>query len=742
MEDGGGGGDWFGDPGVHGASSAYDGMEGFVLPSPVLQHSSPVLQLTPPSPPRPESEKWWTSQGMTSQNDPMSHYLYNGVGLSGLELVDNNYKVDEMLVKYASTKKLVLTVMKDNRKRAIVLSPLKRKHASTIDLDPEEEEPIAHPFLSQDSSFCDGWQSQMDHHNFPQMHTQESVNCEKGKHVLGLETCMAEEEEEESEDEDDSWLYPGRFDPIVAEKARRDQEEEMHQRIAARKKSNLDPMLHCEGESDVEDIYDNATRSEDISTIPAVKRQVKRPGPTLRSHSQLEADVIPDWVPSDDEGDKGFLKEEDDDGYEPLPFVLAGGRKSRGKMAKERVWYDDSRQNPEQQFMVGLCFKDVYQFRQALARLHIVQVRNFHYHRNTPDRIIVWCKDKQKKNNEENVKEKEKKCIVTTVTGPTDEQVEAMKKGQMVNISYSPRFHGLFFCVNAAREGFLQGCRPFIGLDGCFIKLTSGAQILAATGRDGNNNIYPIAWGVVAKEDTENWQWFLEQLKQALGGEHGQFGYYTMMSDRQKGLLKAVSTVFPNSPQRYCLRHIYANFQTAGFRGEDLKKCMDNAAYSYTKDGFDEAMEEMKKQSEEAWNWLSKIPVEAWARFAMDTNCQTDLVANRTMPTADASGTNVPASSSGTNVHHVAPGNAPPNASRSAPGTAPRYTARNAPGNAGSSAQGNASSSAPGNAGSSAPGNAGRSAPVNARGLSGYFNAGANAGPGRDASDPPLQGRN
>jgi hypothetical protein len=80
MEDGGGGGDWFGDPGVHGASPAYDGMEGFVLPSPVLQHSSPVLQLTPPSPPRPESEKWWTSQGMTSQNDPMSHYLYNGSG--------------------------------------------------------------------------------------------------------------------------------------------------------------------------------------------------------------------------------------------------------------------------------------------------------------------------------------------------------------------------------------------------------------------------------------------------------------------------------------------------------------------------------------------------------------------------------------------------------------------------------------------------------------------------------------
>jgi hypothetical protein len=120
--------------------------------------------------------------------------------------------------------------------------------------------------------------------------------------------------------------------------------------------------------------------------------------------------------------------------------------------------------------------------------------------------------------------------------------------------------------VNAVTEGFLQGCRPFIGLDGCFIKLTTGAQILAATGRDDNHNIYPIAWAVVAKEDTKNWKWFLEQLKEVLGGEEGNFGNYTIMSDRQKGLLKEVSTIFPNSPQRYCLKHIYANFQIAGFR--------------------------------------------------------------------------------------------------------------------------------------------------------------------------------
>ena len=66
------------------------------------------------------------------------------------------------------------------------------------------------------------------------------------------------------------------------------------------------------------------------------------------------------------------------------------------------------------------------------------------------------------------------------------------------------------------------------------MKLCTGAQILAATGRDGNNNMYPIAFAVVPKEDKANWCWFLTQLKYALGGEEGKFGRYTFMSDRQK----------------------------------------------------------------------------------------------------------------------------------------------------------------------------------------------------------------
>ncbi|XP_073355382.1 uncharacterized protein [Aegilops tauschii subsp. strangulata] len=126
--------------------------------------------------------------------------------------------------------------------------------------------------------------------------------------------------------------------------------------------------------------------------------------------------------------------------------------------------------------------------------------------------------------------------------------------------------------------------------------LTTGAQILAATGRDGNNNIYPLAFGIVGQEDKANWCWFLHQLKICLGGEVGQYGPYTIMSDKQKG--------------------------------EDLKKCMDNASYAYNEHKFNIEMDDLKAESEEAWQWLSAIPKKTWARHAFDTNCKTDLVVN------------------------------------------------------------------------------------------------------------------
>ena len=113
------------------------------------------------------------------------------------------------------------------------------------------------------------------------------------------------------------------------------------------------------------------------------------PGPTSRSHSNADPTINPDWFPSSEEEDTCF--EADDDGNEPMSFVISSGRRSRAKKRPPRVWYDEDRMHPEQQFQLKLCFKDVYQFREALVNLHVKQLRRYKYHRNCSDRIIVCC---------------------------------------------------------------------------------------------------------------------------------------------------------------------------------------------------------------------------------------------------------------------------------------------------------------------------------------------------------------
>ena len=96
-------------------------------------------------------------------------------------------------------------------------------------------------------------------------------------------------------------------------------------------------------------------------------------------------------------------------------------------------------------------------------------------------------------------------------------------------------FQKFYVCFDALRKGFVESCRPIIGVDGCFLKHACGGQLLCAIGRDGNNYMYPIAWVVVDVENRSNWEWFLrlvgEDLNIGLGGG------WTVISDLQKGFV-------------------------------------------------------------------------------------------------------------------------------------------------------------------------------------------------------------
>ncbi|GKB86187.1 60S ribosomal protein L34 [Tanacetum coccineum] len=137
--------------------------------------------------------------------------------------------------------------------------------------------------------------------------------------------------------------------------------------------------------------------------------------------------------------------------------------------------------------------------------------------------------------------------------------------GSSVHLHVEEKDHGkihfkrIYICFKAMIEGWNAGCRKVIGLDGCFLKGTCRGELLTAMGRDGNNQMFPIAWAVVNVENTDNWEWFLACLCEDLRLNCG--AYMTIISDGHKGLMEAVKNLLSFAEHRQCARHIYANFK-------------------------------------------------------------------------------------------------------------------------------------------------------------------------------------
>ena len=64
-------------------------------------------------------------------------------------------------------------------------------------------------------------------------------------------------------------------------------------------------------------------------------------------------------------------------------------------------------------------------------------------------------------------------------------------------------FYRLFIAPTATREA-VRFCRPFIALDGTFWKTRWNLTLLLAVTMDGDNQILPLAWGIVPSESTES----------------------------------------------------------------------------------------------------------------------------------------------------------------------------------------------------------------------------------------------
>jgi len=92
-------------------------------------------------------------------------------------------------------------------------------------------------------------------------------------------------------------------------------------------------------------------------------------------------------------------------------------------------------------------------------------------------------------------------------------------------------------------------------------------------------------------------------------------------------LIPAVQQVFPESEHRFCVWHLYQNFQEH-FKGENLKNQLWACARSSSVQHWNTNMEVMKVLDTDAHAWLEKMPPNTWVRAFFSTFPKCDILLN------------------------------------------------------------------------------------------------------------------
>lgn len=123
-----------------------------------------------------------------------------------------------------------------------------------------------------------------------------------------------------------------------------------------------------------------------------------------------------------------------------------------------------------------------------------------------------------------------------------------------------------------------------------------------------------MGFGVVEIENYDNWLWFLKCMKLVILDADQEST--VIFSDREKGLISAVSSVFSSPCHVFCIKHIIRNMNLK-FNMTFIKDLVWKAALSTSRDSFEETLKELGNIDANAAEYLKNIPPKHWASFAI-----------------------------------------------------------------------------------------------------------------------------
>ena len=191
-------------------------------------------------------------------------------------------------------------------------------------------------------------------------------------------------------------------------------------------------------------------------------------------------------------------------------------------------------------------------------------------------------------------------------------QLECSNPGTITHIKTDDRncFVSFFMAIGASIRGFKSHIRPVLAVDGTTLKGKYKGTLYIAAGLDGNEQIYPLAFGIGDGENDEAYTWFFEKLKDVVGDVQN----LVFVTDRHKAIESSLNTVFPNALHGFCMYHISNNIRANGFGNDVLLKCYFLAAKAYVVEHFDYYMQKIEKISMEAADYIRNCDPTKWAR--------------------------------------------------------------------------------------------------------------------------------
>ncbi|KAE8811690.1 hypothetical protein D1007_11481 [Hordeum vulgare] len=403
-------------------------------------------------------------------SDELYHMRNLGIGEErehGLELIDTSIKLQQVkkeynhclvlnfLVRATPTEKLAVIVYEPP-----VLYDL--SEPAVLVVDPEGV--VFHSSPSQPTAFC----------------TQESINFRKDNlKVIMEEESVFQQAHNSSDDTDDAYDSDNDSD----NNSQLAKEEDVDQSEDSDENSD-EEQLHYEGDTEVEDLFEQ--EEEDANVFA-------REEPPMQKTCKKEEETC-------NEEDDWLLFEDEDDGHEPPSFVLPKGRKSGAKKRKPRIWYNDKLEQSHQQLFIKAektfaikkmrlehtCPTNTKKSRISAKWLAKTYESLFMSDPTTSIHTLMDnCREKYGVDVGRHMSYRAKNLVVEVVLGEHKKQYPRLRDyaqtimdanpGSRVVVTTviskpttntphpGPRFHAMFLCINGSREGFLNGCRPFIG---------------------------------------------------------------------------------------------------------------------------------------------------------------------------------------------------------------------------------------------------------------------------------------